>query len=411
MNPFFLMLIALLAVLGSSSCGQGKGAAASKAAAEAASKSPAVIAVSTGRAELRNFERMISVTGSLLPDETVTVNSEVVGRVLSIRADFGQAVRKGDILAEIDKQEYQIQLDRSKAALTQALARLGLSPGQDTTPPKSTAASRQVQARLEDMKFKYESAAKLVKTGDISQDRYNEIEKAYRAQQAAFESANDDLRMQWASMESIRADVAMMQKKLNDTTLRAPFDGVVSQKHISPGQYVKDNVPIVTLVKTNPLRLRVDIPESAAGQVNVGTTLAFTTEGLSNETFQAVVREANPSLDSRSRSLQVEARLTRGDARLRPGMFAQVRLVVDKSASMLMVPKQAVYTIAGLSKVFAVKDGKAVEFRIIPGEERDGMVELPPGTAVKDGDTVITSQQAALITGTAVRVAGGGGAK
>jgi len=407
MTPYLLILATALVLL-LSGCGQGKGAATAKAAESAAlaAKNPTAVNVSTGRAEIRNYERMISVTGSLLPDETVTVNSEVIGRVLTIRADFGQAVRKGDVLAEIDKQEYQIQLDRSKAALAQALARLGLSPGQEKTPPTSTPAVRQVQARLEDMKFKFESAAKLVKTGDISQDRYNEIEKAYRAQQAALESVNDEVRTQWASMESIRADVAMMQKKLGDTTLRAPFDGVVSQKHVSPGQYVKDNAPIVTLVKTNPLRLRVDIPESAAGQVKIGTTLAFTTEGLPGETYQAVVRESNPSLDTRSRSLQVEARLTKGDARLRPGMFAQVRLVVEKASATLLVPKQAIYNIAGLTKVFAVRDGKAVEYRVVPGDERDGMVELPAGT-LKDGDTVVTSQQAALITGTPVRVSGG----
>ena len=408
MTQYLLILATALALL-LSGCGQGKGAATAKAAESAAAvaaKNPTAVNVSTGRAEIRNYERMISVTGSLLPDETVTVNSEVIGRVLTIRADFGQSVRKGDVLAEIDKQEYQIQLDRSKAALAQALARLGLSPGQEKTPPTSTPAVRQVQARLEDMKFKFDSAAKLVKTGDISQDRYNEIEKAYRAQQAALEAVNDEVRTQWASMESIRADVAMMQKKLGDTTLRAPFDGVVSQKHVSPGQYVKDNAPIVTLVKTNPLRLRVDIPESAAGQVKVGTTLAFTTEGLPGETYQAVVRESNPSLDARSRSLQVEARLTKGDARLRPGMFAQVRLVVEKASATLLVPKQAIYNIAGLTKVFAVRDGKAVEYRVVPGDERDGMVELPVGS-LKDGETVVTSNQAALITGTPVRVSGG----
>jgi len=102
----------------------------------------------------------------------------------------------------------------------------------------------------------------------------------------------------------------------------------------------------------------------------------------------------------------VEARLTKGDARLRPGMFAQVRLVVEKASATLLVPKQAIYNIAGLTKVFAVRDGKAVEYRVVPGDERDGMVELPAGT-LKDGDTVVTSQQAALITGTPVRVSGG----
>ena len=397
---FFFSFILVLGGL-TTACGK-KPDAATKAANEAANKTPEAIAVKVGNAQVRRIEKVISVTGSLLPDETVTVNSELIGKVTMIKADFGQSIRKGEVLAEIDKQEFQLQYERAKAALAQSLARLGLSPGQENQPPTSTPAVRQAQARMDDAKFKFDSAAKLVKTGDISQERYTELEKAYRQQQAAFEASRDEVRTQWAAMESIRAEVGLAQKKLNDATMRAPFDGVVAQKHVSPGQYVRENAPLVTLVKTNPLRLRVDVPETAAGFVKVGTSLTFTTDALPGEQFQAVVRETNPSLESKSRSLTVEARLTNSDARLRPGMFAQVRLVLNKASDMLMVPKQAVYTIAGLAKIFAMRDGKAVEFRITTGDEMDGWVEIPQGT-LRDGEEVILSQQPLLVNGTRVR--------
>lgn len=403
-KALLLLFLSALLVL-AAACGSKAGEAKSKTDI-ANAKAADTIAVQVARAEQRRIERAILVTGSLLPDETVTVNSELIGRVTKINVDFGQSIRKGDILAEIDKQEYQIQYERSKAALAQALARIGLSPGQEKTPPTSTPAMRQAQARLEDAKFKFESAAKLVKTGDISQERYTELEKAYRAQQAAYDSSADELRTQWAQMESIRADMQLTLKKLDDATLRAPFDGTVSQKHVSPGQYVRENAPIVTLVKTNPLRLRVDIPENTAGQVKIGTTLTFTTDALPGQSFEAVVRETNPSLEAKSRSLTVEARLTKPDSRLKPGMFAQVRLVLDRAQDVLMVPKQALYSIAGLTKIFTIRDGKAVEFKVIPGEERDGWVEVPGGS-IKEGDTVATSQQALLVTGTPVKMAGG----
>jgi RND family efflux transporter MFP subunit len=398
-RTYSLLFILLLAIFAT---GCGKSQQTPGKAEASTTKAPDPITIQVAKAETRRIERAISVTGSLLPDETVTVNSELIGRVLSIRADFGQAVKKGDILAELDKQEYQLQYERSKAALAQALARLGLSPGQEENPPSTTPALRQAQARLEDVKFKYDSASKLVKSGDISQDRFNELEKSYRAQQAAYEAARDEMRTQWAAMESIRAEMRLTQKKLNDATMRAPFDGVISQKHISAGQYVRENAPIITVVKTNPLRLRVDVPESAAGLVKRGTTLSFTSDALPNEVFQAVVRETNPSLDSRSRTLTVEARITRPDARLRPGMFAQVHLVLDQAVDTLMVPKQAVYSIAGLTKIFAVRDGKAQEFRITPGEEIAGWIPVPTGT-VQPGDTVATSQHALLVNGTPVR--------
>ena len=373
-----------------------------KAAAEAAAKkTPDALPVTAAMAETRRIDRVISVTGSLNPDEIVTINSEVVGKITAIRFDFGQAVRKGDVLAEIDRQEYQIQVERAKGSLGQALARLGLSTGQENVAPTSTASMRQAEAQLEDAKFKFESAAKLVKTGDISQERYTEMEKAYRARQAAFESTRDDLRTQWASMESLKADVRLAEKRLNDATMRAPFDGIVSQKHVSVGQFVKDNVAIITLVKSSPMRLRVEVPETASGVVKVGTTLTFTTDAIPGKEFQAVVRELNPSLDMKSRSLVAEARFVASDARLRPGMFAQVNLVLGRSVDVVMVPKAALYSIAGLTKLFIIRDGKALERRVMPGVEQGGWVEVP-SDSVSASDRVAVTNLGALVNGSTV---------
>lgn len=392
---------AVIGLAGLSGCGNSNAEAKAKAEAAKKASQPTVIAVSTAPAEMRRIDRVVLVTGSLFPDETVTINSEVVGRVVSIRSDFGQSFRKGDIIAQIDPQEYQIQLERSKAALGQALARLGLRAGEENAPPESTPALRQVQAQLDDARFKYESAAKLVKTGDISQERFNEIEKSFRAREAGFEAARDEIRTQWSSVESLKADVKLFEKRLHDATLRAPFDGTVSQKHVSPGQFLRDNAPILTVVKTNPLRLRLDVPETAAGTIHVGSELSFTTDAIPGKQFRAVIRQMNPSLDPRSRSLSSEARLIDSDARLRPGMFAQVKLSLARDIDVLMVPKRALYTVAGLTKIFVVRDGKAVEIRATAGEERDGWVELAT-SGIKPGDQVAISAQASLVTGTPV---------
>ena len=401
MKTAVLVLSLAALVVTATGCSGSKKTEAQAAAEAKAAKPVEALPITSAAAESRRIDRVISVTGSLNPDETVTVNSEVVGKVTSIRFDFGEYVHKGDVLAEIDKQEYQIQLERSKAALAQSLARLGLSPGQENTPPTSTAGMRQAEAQLEDAKFKFESAAKLVKSGDISQERYTELEKAYRARVAAYESSRDELRTGWASMESLRADVKMSEKKLTDATMRAPFDGIVSQKHVSPGQYVKDNMAIVTLVKTNPMRLRVEVPETASGVVKVGTLLTFTTDAVPDKEFQAVVRELNPSLDSKSRSLQAEARLTTSDPRLRPGMFAQVRLVLAQGVSVVMVPKQSLYSIAGLTKLFVIQNGKASERRLIPGVEQGGWVEVPEDS-IKPNERVAISNLGALVNGSTV---------
>jgi RND family efflux transporter MFP subunit len=389
-----LIPVLLIALTG---CGRDK-----KEAVQAATNGPQPIAVNVANAEIRTMEKAISVTGSLIADETVTISPEVAGRVTQIFTDFGRTVRKGEVVAQIDRTEFQIQLDRTRAAFNQSLARIGLKPGQENTPPTSTATMRQAQAQLEDARSKFESASRLVKTGDISQERFNEIEKSYRAREAAFDATGDELRTLWMNMEALKAEVRMAEKRLNDTVIRAPFDGAIMQKHVSPGQYVRDNVPLLTIVKVHPLRLRVEVPESATWNVKIGTPLSFTTDAAPGVTFQATVREMNPSLDAKSRSLTAEARLANSDPRLRPGMFVQVNLVTDRASQAVMVPKDAIYSIAGLTKLFAIRDGKAVEYRINPGRELDGWVEVPAAD-IQPGDQVAVSNVPMLVNNAEVR--------
>ncbi len=399
MNRILLPLpLFLLLSYGCGKRGQSEVEAASKAAAE-----PPTIA--TAVAETRQLGRSVAVTGSLLPDETVSVSAEVAGRLAEVRYDFGQSVRKGDIIAELDKRELLIQNQRSRAALAQALARIGLDPKQEEVEPESTPTIRQARAQMEDSRFKYESAARLVKTGDISQERYIELEKALHAREAAYEAARDDLRTQLANIQALRADVRLSEKRLTDATVRAPFDGQITARLVSAGQYMKENTPIVTLVKARPLRLRVEIPESAAIEVRPGTTLAFTTDAEPGATFHARVTELNPTLDSRSRSLTAEARLTDSSASLRPGMFVQVLLALAHETSVVVVPRDALYQIAGLTKVFTIRDGRAVENKITPGQRLGDWVQVL-SERIHPGDRVAISRLAMLIDGAEVRTEG-----
>ncbi len=372
--------------------------------AKASSKAPEPIAVKTAIATERTVERSILVTGSLQPDEVTTVSSEVSGRVSTLAADFGQSVKQGQVVAEIDKQEIALQLERTRASLAQAMARVGMDPNTEAV-PDSTPMSRQAKAQMEDAKSKYDNAARLVKTGDISTERYTELEKMYRARLAGYEATLDDLRTQMAVIRSLRAEVKLAEKRVKDATVIAPFDGIVQTKHVSPGQYIKENVPIYTLVKAFPLRLRVEVPESAVSEVKIGTTLAFTTESVPGAEFTAVVRELNPSLDNRSRTLTAEARLNTNDARLKPGSFVQVRLIADKSFPVVALPRDAVYTIAGLNKFFTIENGVAKEHKIDQILGKNGFVEIPAGS-IPAGATVATSNVPLLTDGAPVKVAG-----
>ena len=208
------------------------------------------------------------------------------------------------------------------------------------------------------------------------------------------------------SVTALEADLKIAEKRRGDTVVRAPFDGVVGEKLISAGQFVKDNIGILKLVKVYPMRLRLEVPEAAANAVKVGTPLTFSTDAANGVQFKAVVRELNPSLDARNRTLTAEARLVQAgigaDTRLRPGMFVQVKLVTERASKVVMVPRQALYSIAGLTKLFKIENGEARLITFTPGPEQDGFVEVPGGV-LQNGDRVAINELAALTNGVKVK--------
>ncbi len=375
-----------------------------KQQAQAVVETPTVLVVEAARAQERTIARSIFVTGSLIADESVSITSEVAGRVAKVHVDFGQDVRKGQLLIELDTRELELRLARTRGALSQALARLGLPPDASAVNTRTTPALQQARALLEETRFKFESGQKLVTSGDISRERFQELERAIKQQEAAVDAAEYDLRTQLASVQALEAEVKLAEKAVADAKQYAPFDGSITERMVSPGQYLKENVPMMTLVKAWPLRLRLEVPENASAAVKEGRAVRFQTDALPGEVFEATVRELNAQLETRSRTLTAEARVTRADNRLRPGMFVKVELVTDPNASILVVPATSVYTVAGLTKVYVVNSGSAQERKVPPPSYREnGWVDVP-AVSLKAGDLVATSELPALYDGLPVQV-------
>ncbi len=349
----------------------------------------------------RTLDKSIDVTGTLEADESVNLSSEVAGRVATLRVDFGQTVRRGEVIAELDKREFEWQLERAKATLASTAARLTMKSPDDPF-PSTTPSIRQAEAQLEDARSKYASAAKLVQSGDIAKERATELEKGMDARKAVLDAARDDLNMMIAQLRAQKADVEIATKRLGDTIIRAPFDGGISAKLVSPGQFIKENTSVATLVKTSPLRLRVEVPENYSSQIKPGSLVTFTTDAAPGKEFSATIQKLNPSFDSKNRTLVAESKVAASDPRLRPGTFVQVKLVTRKSDPVVMVPNSAVYSVAGLNKVFVVRNGKVVEIKMTQTVELEGWTEVPTGT-IQAGENVAVSNLLNLVNGAAVK--------
>jgi membrane fusion protein (multidrug efflux system) len=163
----------------------------------------------------------------------------------------------------------------------------------------------------------------------------------------------------------------------------APFDGLVEERRVAPGSFVQIGMPIVTLVRGNPLHFRGRIPERYSRRLRVGQEVRLEVEGVAQPRVAHVTR-ISPTLDPLSRSLLFEARVDNADGRLWAGIFAEAEVIIDSDAATIVVPESALAEFAGVEKVWKVVDGSAREQIVLTGERRDGRIEIVDGLAAGD---------------------------
>jgi membrane fusion protein (multidrug efflux system) len=182
----------------------------------------------------------------------------------------------------------------------------------------------------------------------------------------------------------------------------APFDGVVGIRGVSIGDYVKDGADLVNIEDIGVLKVDFRLPERYLTQVRSGQAVEVTADALPGGRYRGAVEAINPRVDANGRSLEVRARLSNSDGRLRPGMFARVRIIVGERANALLVPEEAIVPLGDDFFVYTVVDGKANRIRVKLGVRRDSQVELLEG--VKAGDKVVTAGMRVQRDGQPVRI-------
>lgn len=379
---------------------RGKNTAATSAKTSETPVVPQTIEITSAAAVTRNLPRGVEVVGSLAADEEVVVSAQIAGELSALNVDFGSYVQQGQVIGQIDRRDAQLKLEQSEAQLRQTMARLGMREGEKFDPLQN-ADVQQVKAQLDWAKMDFDRATRLVEKGDVPRSVYDQALTNRNMAQARYQAALDGINQQVAVIEQQRAAINLARKNLTDTVVRSPISGAVKEKHVTRGSYLAVGNKIVTLVKTNPLRLRADIPESSAAAVRVGQTITLSIDAFPERKFEGRVVRIGASLDEKTRALTVEAQVANPNNQLRPGMFAKSQLITNQNASVIMVPQKAILTTSGLSKVFVVENGKARE-RIIKTGEIDGeLIEIVSG--VNSGEVVATSNLDKLQEGSQVK--------
>jgi membrane fusion protein (multidrug efflux system) len=324
--------------------------AGSAKAPAAAPKGPPPIIVEAAKVTTVKLPQGISAVGSLRSDETVILRPEIAGRVAQIGFREGERVSKGQMLVKLDDSVQLADVARARANLT---------------------LSKTKHERSQDLRT-----------------------KGFLSEQALDETLNN--------LKVAQADAELMEARISKTTIRAPFSGTIGLRQVSVGDYVKEGQDMVNLESIDPLKVDFRVPELALSQVKDGQTIQITLDAIPDKAYDGRVFAINPLIDANGRAIVIRAQVPNRDGKLRPGMFARVKLFTSGSKDTLVVPEESLFPLGDDKYVYKVVEGKATRQKIDIGQRREGRVEVVNGLG--PDDVVVTAGVIKLREGAPVAI-------
>ena len=409
----FAVLIVLLVVTGVfvASCGGSK---ANVRKDETAANQPVAIDVTTAAAVKRELPRFFEASGSLAGDQQTDVAPQTSGKVVAVGVDIGSPVRRGQMLVQLDDSELKLRVDQAvaqlgqaKAAVRQAEEKIGLRSGQ-AFDPNRVAEVAAAKVALDLAQKNLVRAEKLIESGDVSRSFYDEQRSRRDQLKEQYDVAVAQARQNYAGVDVSRTNVAnaeaqlaLARKNLSYAVIPAPIDGFVTERTADLGEYVSPQQKVVTIVRINPLRIRIDIPEQSIPEVKVGQSVSITTSAWPDRNFSGRVARIAPNVSATSRTLTVEAEIENSSGALKPGQFATVRILQERAEPAVLVPARAVVTEAGVSRLYVIKDGHAEQRVVQTGQTEGDLIEIRSGVAADE--QVATSNVEQLSDGVGVK--------
>ncbi|MEZ6031764.1 MAG: efflux RND transporter periplasmic adaptor subunit [Planctomycetaceae bacterium] len=334
------------------------------------------------------WSKMVRSHGNLLPDDRAPVGSKIDGRVDEVHVDLGDRVTAGTPLVTLTQAERKLRVQQAAAQLLQARSAVGLRPGTPTSAlePENAPPVLEQKAVWNEARGNLDRARQLQDRNSITAAEMEQIEASAAVAEARFRSALNGVYEKIALIGVREAELSLAEEDLANTVILAPFDGLVQEKHVSPGTYLQIGDSAMTLVRIDQLRFRGTVPERYAMKLSVGQTLQLQIESVSDP-VSAQISRISPAVDPASRSLLFEALIDNSTDQLRSGLFAEARVVIDPEATAIVIPPAALIEFAGAEKVWKVVDGETQEQPVLTGERRAEGIEITQGLV--PGDVIL----------------------
>ncbi len=284
----------------------------------------------------KSVDNRIAITGTILPNESVEITSEVSGKIEQIHFKEGQEVRKGDLLVSLDDNELRAQLEKL----------------------------RYNQKLFEDTEYRQRQ---LLEREAISQEEYDQA---------------------LTSLNTSKADIKVIEAQLEKTKIKAPFAGTIGLRQVSEGAYVTPSEIVTSLFSLNPAKIEFSIPGKYSSVAKIGTKISFEVDG-STQVFSGEVYAIEPQIDPKTRTLKLRATSTNRDGSLLPGQFARISLILESLDDAIMVPTESVIPELNGHKVYLKKDGKVKSSSVQVGLRTESEIQIIQGVTL--ADTILTS--------------------
>lgn len=337
------------------------------------------VTVAVQKTQRATIEKELVVGGQLTGIRKAVVGPKTTGRVADVLVSLGQAVGAGEVLFELEKTEVESQLRQARADLASAEENKKLA-----------------DINRENAKRKLDRYKELFDAGAVSKDTYEQYLLEY--EKAMVKTAE-------ASLERARAEVEVLETQLANMTVRAPFSGLVSKVAVNPGEVVSPSSQCVELVDVSQVKVAVSVGEDEVNKLKMGQECRVVVAAARAEPFTGRITAISPAADEKSKTFSVEVTLENPQGELKPGMYAEVHLVVGRAENALAVPVNAVQTRGEKQVVFVVEGDTAKERAVVTGISDGKLVEIKEGLA--EGDQVVVMGQQGLTNGAKVVVSGG----